>query len=185
MFESEAAYWNARYANGGNSGAGSYGEAVQQKVAWLAELPDVKSIVEIGCGDFNFGSLLVETFEDATYQGFDTSDFIVSRNSRIHASPRVKFLWTGGPWFAGFTKSDLLLCVDVLFHIESDDLYEETLNYIDVSWTKYLAISAYEYDGIRQGHVHIRKFDPARFGVPILRETIEADGDMKFYVWKR
>lgn len=182
-FDSERMYWNARYANGGNSGAGSYGDAMLRKVEWLSELEGVETITEIGCGDFSFGSHLMAKKPDALYAGFDISETIVARNQKMYGQHSINFEPLLGSVIA--PGSDLLLCVDVLFHIADDSEYEAMIRSLDKLWTKYLALSAYEYDGIRQGHVHIRKFDPSRFGVPILREVIEDDGSMLFYIFRR
>ena len=40
-------YWNNRYANGGNSGYGSYGEQLGKKLKWLSGL-NIRSISEVG-----------------------------------------------------------------------------------------------------------------------------------------
>lgn len=181
-FEAERAYWNRRYREGYDSGAGSYGEAMLRKVEWLRELQGVRTITEIGCGDFSFGSHLLSKIPHARYRGFDISDVIVQRNRQLYAGDRVSFYGLSGELIP---PADLVLCVDVLFHIADDDAYAAMLQVLRQSWRKYLAVSAYEYDGIRQGHVHIRKFDPSIFGKPLLREVTEADGEMRFYIFEK
>lgn len=177
-------YWNRRYATGGNSGAGSYGPAVEKKVAWLGALEGVSSIVEVGCGDFHFGALLCQRFTEASYIGLDQSDLIVRRNNLWHRIENIEFrtpLHHAEP----LPEADLVLCVDVLFHILDDQEYRNMLVNLQQAWTKYLVVSAYEYDGLKSPHVNIRKFDPAYFGKPILREVIEDDGKMMFYIFRR
>ncbi len=172
-------YWDDRYRNGGKSGDGSYGKAMMQKVDWLAALPGVWTISEIGCGDFNFGRHLTERLPFARYHGNDVSSEVIERNRKLYGLPRVQFAQESVP------PADLLLCVDVLFHIENDVEYEFLLDTLKQKWTRYLAVSAYEYDGLRRYQVHIRRFEPAYFGIPILREVIEDDGQLFFYIFKR
>lgn len=171
-------YWDERYKNGLTSGYGSYGEQLQKKLNWLEEL-DIKTITEVGCGDFNFGRHLLMMYPDARYTGYDISPFIVNRNQGLY--PYASF--TNDP---KLPKADLVMCIDVLFHVLDDAECETLLNNLDKLWTKYLCITAYERDeDLNSHHVKIRKFDPARFGTPIIRETVEEDGDLKFYLFKR
>lgn len=178
----DAAYWDERYASENTSGAGSYGAPMLRKVEWLSRLKRIQSVVEIGSGDFNFGEHLMKRFPQATYHGFDISEVIVQRNRLEHSNAQIRFDTFQWRIPAG---SDLLLCVDVLFHITDDVEQEWMLRLLERGWRKYLALSAYEYDGYRRGHINIRRFDPSRFGKPILREVIEDDGQMYFYIFER
>jgi hypothetical protein len=171
-------YWNARYLKGESSGDGSYGEILNKKLGWLGGL-EINSITDVGCGDFNFGKSLLELYPWATYTGFDISDVIIERNKLKW--PHYNFTTDGN-----LPKADLVLCMDVLFHITEDDNYEKMLTGLDQLWTKYLAITAYEYDNKDfKGHVRVRKFDYKRFGEPIIREVVEEDGQLYFYLFKR
>ena len=180
----DATYWNARYQAGHSSGPGSADGPVLRKVEWLrdAKMQGVKTISEIGCGDFNFGKRVVDLSPTCVYRGYDISAAIVGSNQAKFGQPdRVNFYTIEKP----FRQGDLLLCVDVLFHISDDAEYAAMLESLKRAWTKYLAVSAYEYEGQRRGHVHIRKFDPSFFGDPILREIVEEDGSMYFYIFKK
>lgn len=172
-------YWEYRYVNGGNSGAGSYGDELTWKMERLSKLVGVFSITEVGCGDFNFGNRVVAMFPEATYTGLDVSKFIIEKNKDLYS--RHTFLPMGD-----VPPADLLLCVDVLFHITDDKEYEEMLNKLEKAWTKYLCITAYEYDDDTTApHVKIRKFDYKRFGEPIVREVCEEDGQKYFYIFQK
>jgi hypothetical protein len=178
----DATYWNGRYRAGHGSGAGSLDEPVARKVEWLKQLKGVRSITEIGCGDFNFGRQVAVQFPAADYCGYDIADTIVGRNQVLFGSPSgINFYTMSKPVSPG----DLVLCVDVLFHISDDTEYLKMLDRLKQSWDRYLALSAYEYDGHRRGHVHIRKFDPSFFGTPLLREVCEDDGQLYFYIFSR
>lgn len=173
-------YWDERYSSGGNSGAGSYGEQLEKKLGWLSGL-DINSITEIGCGDFNFGYELCRLFPFSKYVGYDISDWIIQKNKK--SFPEVDFRNSS----ESLPTADLVVCIDVLFHILDDAEYEKTLKKLEALQTKYLAVTAYEYDQ-EQGlapHVRIRKFDYKRFGEPIIREVVEADGSLFFYLFHR
>jgi len=172
-------YWDKRYKDGldgGTSGPGSYGENLEKKLGWLKGL-DVKSIYELGCGDFNFGWRLTQFYPGATYTGTDISPFIIEKNKSI-SNHTFKVGSEVEP-------ADLILCVDVLLHVLDDNELEKILQSLEKNFTKYLAITAYERDEEKTNHVRIRKFDYKRFGEPIIREVSEEDGQMYFYLWKR
>ena len=173
----EKDYWNKRYHTGGSSGYGSYGEQLEKKLDWITPL-EYKTITEVGCGDFNFGKNLLER-HPATYTGLDIAQIIIERNSNYY--PEHRFLEMGKE----IPRADLILCVDVLYHILDDNEYKQMLNQLDKAWTKYLVLTAYERDEDKDNHVRIRKFDPKQFGVPILREIVEENGQLYFYIFKR
>src|SRR5690349_10767553 len=55
-YRSTSNYWESRYARGGNSGPGSYGRLAAWKAEFLNDFVrdnEVKSVVELGCGDGN------------------------------------------------------------------------------------------------------------------------------------
>src|SRR4051812_32210706 len=104
-------YWNSRYAGGGNSGYGSYDEQLGKKLKWLDGLRGIKTISEIGCGDFNFGSNLLKLYPNASYVGYDISDVVIQKNKLKY--PDVNF--TTIP--REVPPADLVLCIDVFFHV--------------------------------------------------------------------
>lgn len=178
MFDFEKEYWNSRYRNGHNSGYGSYGEQLEKKLNWLKDL-DIKSISEIGCGDMNFANHLLELYPRAAYNGQDISEFCIETNRKKY--PGLNFVNE----IDNLPVTDLLLCVDVLFHILKESDYEAVLKQIEAKWSNYLAVTAYERDEEKANHVRIRKFDYKRFGEPIIREVVEEDGQLYFYLFKK
>lgn len=174
-------YWDNRYANSGTSGYGSYGEQLGKKLEWLKGL-DINTITEIGCGDFNFGNHLLKLYPQVRYLGIDISEVVIASNILKH--PQHQFI--ANPFF--IPPGDLLMCIDVLFHILDDREYEQMLTTLHNTWTKYLAVTAYERYGDSHetgNHVQIRKFDYRSFGKPLIREVVEEDGQLYFYLFKR
>ncbi len=172
-------YWNERYAEGGNSGYGSYGTQLQKKLDWLSALP-IETITEVGCGDFHFGENLLARYPDAHYCGLDISDVIIAKNKELH--PTFNFQVFQGQ----IPPADLLMCVDVLFHIVDENEYEAMLDGLQSASWKYLAVTAYERDEPDVSpHLNIKKFDYKRFGEPVIREVVEEDGQLYFYLFKK
>lgn len=179
MTEYEKNYWNSRYKNDGNSGYGSYDQQLTKKLGWIKGLDGVKSISEYGCGDFHFGGALTKLFPESTYTGLDVSDFIVETNRQKW--PEYAFKTSD----RDLPPADLVLCVDVLFHVIDDREVEVILNRLEKAWTKYLVITAYERNEEKTNHVRIRAFDYKRFGEPVIREIVEADGSLYFYLFAK
>ena len=169
-------YWNHRYLEGRNSGYGSYDEQLTKKLKWLSGLP-IKSITDIGCGDFNFSSNLLKLYPKATYIGYDISDVIIKRN-------KGKYPYEFTTKFPHFNY-DLTLCIDVLYHVLDDNEYAVLLINLKqaLRFGKYLALTAYEKEQSADFHMKIRKFDYKSFGKPIIRKIVEKEGSQYFYLY--
>ncbi len=169
-------YWNGRYARGVNSGYGSYGEQLDKKLKWLSDL-SVQSITDIGCGDFNTGSNLLELYPKASYIGYDISPVIIEKNKALYPYEfTTKFPPLG---------ADLTLCIDVLYHVLDDVEYSALILNLKqaLRFGKYLAVTAYEDEQPAASHLKIRKFDYKSFGEPIIREIVEENGSQYFYLY--
>jgi hypothetical protein len=176
--ESAKFYWDERYASGGNSGYGSYGEQLEKKIKWLSGL-NIKSISEIGCGDFNFGSRLLGQYPGINYVGMDISSVIIAQNKEKY--PQGTFTTNMGE----VPSADLLLCIDVLFHVLDDEEYELVLKTLENLQIKYLAVTSYETESETHPHIKTRQFDYKRFGEPIIREIVEERGQLYFYLFEK
>jgi trans-aconitate methyltransferase len=174
-------YWDTRYTTGGNSGYGSYNEQLTKKINWLSNL-NIQSIIEIGCGDFNFGKNLLYKYPNVTYKGFDISPHIININKINYPQYQFEMMTEDLP------DADLILCIDVLLHILDDKEYELMLQRLEKLWknAKYLAVTSYEYNHDLGNHVKIRNFDWKRFGNPTIREIVEekVKTDRKYYFAK-
>lgn len=173
-------YWNQRY--GGyfsksfqNSGAGTHGPMADTKLQLLKGL-DIQSITDIGCGDFHFAKRVLEMYP-VRYTGLDISQVIIEKNKKDY--PQYDFRMMGD-----IPEADLLLCIDVLFHILDDKKLEELLSQIEDAWTKYLAVTAYEKHAEVGAHMRIQPFDYRRFGKPKIRQVID-DDQLYFYLYKK
>jgi len=180
----EREYWDARYRSGRDSGVGSYGNEVEIKLKFLVELinsvyPEVKTILDVGCGDFNLGKQLLDRIpEDVTYLGLDVSEAIVSRNNNSYGSDRIKFeVFDFQP-----IQADLVICMDVLFHIIEDADYERMVKYLNMVYGKYLTISqigGWEKLPYLAPHMGPRNIDrPEMFGKLLNKFVIPLPGEV-------
>lgn len=149
-------YWKIRYEDGGDSGAGSYGEYAIYKAEIInnyIQKYGIKTISDLGCGDGNQISLL-RGFE--TYCGYDISEFIIKKC-------REKFSGSSMMFFCDITDipdAELTISLDVIYHIVNEKEYEKYLSYLFDKSKKYVLIFSSNYDG-NNGiveHIHHRKF---------------------------
>jgi SAM-dependent methyltransferase len=154
-------YWEKRYAEGGTSGAGSAGQLAEFKARVLNEFVEqrgVKTVLELGCGD---GSQLALA-RYPSYVGVDVSQTAVDLCRRrfagdaskrfVHASER--HLYEG--------SYDLVLSLDVIFHLVEDAIYEAYMADLQQYAGKYIVIYSSNYDDDPEMpwalHVRHRKF---------------------------
>lgn len=116
-------YWEERYKGGGTSGKGSVGAEKEWKWSVIdrygARLDDV---IDVGCGDLSFWDArpLPER-----YIGIDISPTVIERNKT--KLPNLKFICSSADRLLDIGRSRTVLCLDVLFHIMDDDVYEKIL----------------------------------------------------------
>lgn len=133
------AYWDEHYRAGGKSGAGSYGILGE----WKAEIINsflkthsVESVVDVGCGDGHMVSLI----DYPRYLGFDVSlkSIEICRNL-FQDDPNKEFhLYETGKTV--LPPCDLVVCLDVLYHITDEKDYFTTLDDIFLSSCKYVVL---------------------------------------------
>jgi FkbM family methyltransferase len=146
-------YWEERYAGGGNSGAGSYGKFAEFKAevlnAFVAE-NHIDTVIEFGCGDGN--QLLLTNYPK--YMGVDVSATAINVcKSKFRADHSKSFKTL--ELYAGET-ADLVLSLDVIYHLVQDVEYEKYMTTICAAATKYMIIYSSNTNEAYQKHSHIR-----------------------------
>ncbi|PWR19826.1 class I SAM-dependent methyltransferase [Zavarzinia compransoris] len=79
-------------------------------------LNGIGSIVDIGCGDWQFSRYV--NFRGARYLGLDVVESVVARNKRLFSSANVDFA-VAPPGLEALPAADLLIMKDVLQHLPS------------------------------------------------------------------
>jgi SAM-dependent methyltransferase len=195
-YRGSASFWERRYANGGLSGPGSYGELARGKAMFLNTFVQghgIGSVIEFGCGDGNQLSLA----SYPRYVGLDVSKSAVELCVRRFANDRTKsfFLYDGQCFVdrEGLFSADLALSLDVIYHLTEDSVFETYMNHLFNAGRQYVIV--YSTNGaISDGAPHVihRKFSTwvdrncPRWQVESMSEGPDAGPRRAdFYVYKR
>jgi SAM-dependent methyltransferase len=156
-------YWDERYRQGGNSGAGSYGKLADFKAEVINRFIreyGVQSVVEFGCGDGNQLSLL----RCNKYVGLDVSRRAIQVcRERFAADPSKRFaVYGSGSAAPGAYLSDLALSLDVIFHLVEDDVFTAYMRTLFENASRLVIVYSddrdLEYLESIEEHVRHRKF---------------------------
>jgi len=119
----EARYWEARYARGGNSGEGSRGDEVAWKAARIVReirACGATSVADFGTGDGWLTQLILEGLAGTgvEYTGYDTAPTAVDLARKRVPGGHFEI---GSVLDAPIRCADVVLCVDVLFHMSNQE----------------------------------------------------------------
>ena len=135
---SSAEYWEKRYKEGGNSGAGSYGRLAVFKAEVINKFiteRGLKKVMEFGCGDGNQLALL----KIEKYIGYDVSQTTLANLKRkFKAEARKKSFYHVSQYDGG--RAELVLSLDVIFHLIEDAVFEEYMSRLFQAAEKYVII---------------------------------------------
>jgi len=157
-FPGSKEYWEARYAAGQNSGDGSYGKLADFKAEIVNKFvieKKLESVIEFGCGDGN--QLKLSKYPN--YIGFDVSETAVNKCKQLFAGDNSKEFGRMCD-YAG-QKADLVLSLDVIYHLVEDSVFNEYMRTLFVASNKYVVIYSSDFDDgqdSKAGHVRNRKF---------------------------
>ena len=145
-------YWSKRYRDGGNSGAGSYGRLADFKAEVLNDFViehEVQSVIEFGCGDGNQLSLA----QYPHYLGFDVAaESVALCKDRFQDDSAKDFALVKD---YGQQKGDLVLSLDVIFHLVEDLVFHEYMARLFGASERYVVIYSSNYEG-RDPAIHVR-----------------------------
>ena len=163
-FPGSAAYWRQRYAEGGDSGAGSYGKFALFKAEVLNGLFDelaLASAIEFGCGDGNQLRLL--TVRD--YLGVDISPEAVARcRAAFDGQPGRRFALlapgsgdgTGSADTYRGERADCALSLDVIYHLVEDAAFDAHMRMLFAAATRCVVIYSSDRDADAADGPHVR-----------------------------
>lgn len=177
-FPGSAAYWEQRYANGGNSGDGSRGLNAEFKASVLNKLvadQGIESVIEFGCGD---GEQLTLA-EYPRYLGFDVAPTTLRRNiAKFADDPSKSFALYDSECFsdpAGLVTADLVISLDVIYHLTEDNVYDQHLKHVFGAARKHVALFTSDAD------------DPSmqgRFAAHLRHHPVPRDVKERFPDWR-
>jgi protein O-GlcNAc transferase len=155
-FTHSSQYWETRYQQQGNSGAGSYNNLALFKaeiVNAFIKQHNMSSVIESGCGDGN--QLTLAEYEE--YIGFDISHTVIN-----HC--RTKFQNDHSKQFIHLSEystqtADLTLSLDVIYHLVEDDVFEEYMRLLFTAASEFvITYSSNETNYPGAAHVKHRRF---------------------------
>jgi SAM-dependent methyltransferase len=148
-----AEFWEKIYKRGLTSGTGSYGRLAEFKAEILNQFVaehDVRSVIELGCGDGNQLSLA----EYPEYMGFDVSPTAVSLcRERFAKDPTKSFEIYRHPIKV---RAELALSLDVIYHLLEDDVYDSYMTDLFGAAKKYVVIYSSNHDETATGLREVR-----------------------------
>jgi SAM-dependent methyltransferase len=149
--------WDNHYRAGYNSGAGSYGKLAGFKAQTINEFiadHGIQTVLDIGCGDGNQLSLL----NCPEYFGVDVSPTAVELCKKKFSSDPTKHFNLYMPNGENdLPECDLVLSLDVLYHIIPEEEFTQTLNDI-FTHAEYMVIlyTVLSDIGTKNSHIYTR-----------------------------
>ena len=113
-------YRDDRYIQWGNSGAGSYWDNASFKADYLNKIIEDKTVIEVWCGDGNNLSLYKGY---KSYLGLDVSQKAIDICKEM--LPELEF----GLFDYSKRSADVVLCLDVTYHIFPRKEWEQVIDY--------------------------------------------------------
>lgn len=156
-FSSSASYWEHRYRDGGNSGAGSYNRLAVFKAKILNDYVaanEIESVIEFGSGD---GAQL-ELSRYPRYTGIDVSQSAIeATRRRFGGNPSMSFLHSSEVSTAA--RADLALSLDVIYHLVEDEVFDEYMTRLfDAADRHVIVYASNEEKSWPSPHVRHRNF---------------------------
>ncbi|MDN3725282.1 hypothetical protein QRD02_12915 [Aequorivita sp. SDUM287046] len=156
-FEGSKIYWENRYVNYRDSGPGSYGRLADFKAEILNSFVkenNIKTVIEYGCGDGNQLSLS----NYLKYIGYDVSNKAIAICENRFSNDSTKQFKIISSENKIYEKAELTLSLDVLFHLIEDEVFNEYMQRLFESSTKYVIIYSSNYEAFIAPHVRCREF---------------------------
>ena len=115
--------WNNIYERGGfkgeGSGRGSFVENNKTLIEWFEKFiikNFISSIVDIGCGDFQWMPLLLQKFPNVDYIGIDCANTLIESHTKKYPDYTFVCKDVTAEHFEHRGQYDLVLCKDILQH---------------------------------------------------------------------
>lgn len=156
-FASSKKYWQDRYLSNGTSGPGSYGKLSLFKAKVINDFVDeknIKTVLDFGCGDGN--QLRLAKYDN--YIGVDVSDKAIELCKKMFAGDNTKNFYNLNEFLKKEQKFELVLSMDVIYHLLEDKVFNDYMNNLFSRSKKYVIIYSSNYDKYIDKHVRCRKF---------------------------
>lgn len=118
---SASEFFDANYKVGGTSGEGSTVDVTAEYRHIIEEfirLNGVKSVLDVGCGDWKFSRRIPWGDYGISYLGIDVSPFIIEKNTRDYGNANTRFEVVKSPSdILNMGRFDLIISKDAIQHM--------------------------------------------------------------------
>jgi len=156
-------YWDRRYSRGGSSGAGSVGKLREwkwERIIYYAK--NIDDVIDVGCGDrsFWYGRSC------KNYIGIDSSKVIIDKLKK-----RKDGQYIYAEELPDLPPVRIVLCLDVLFHVMDDGLYERMIQKLKEYSNEWIFIYTWLEDPLEKPSSH-QVYRPLDLGLePIIEQN--------------
>lgn len=160
-FPGSQQYWEDHYRDGGHSGSGSRGALAKFKARVVDDIirkENIRSLVDFGCGDGHQLARYAFTRPGhrplVRYLGLDVSPTAIAACRRRFAGhDHLRFAVFSGQKVA---PAELSLSLDVIFHLTEDTVYEEYMERLFNTATRFVLIYSSDTDDNDGNAPHFR-----------------------------
>lgn len=115
--------------SGGGSKVENVGEYVDVLQKYI-DKPEVKTVVDLGCGDWQFSKFL--DLSSVLYLGVDVVDSVIDSNINLYSASNIDFINRDIITYE-LPQVDLIICKDVLQHLSNRDVISVLIKIIKSS----------------------------------------------------
>lgn len=175
----ESDYWQENYASGIGSGYGSRGDEAEWKVRRIVEQLQRRkctSLLDLGSGDGELAFAIVGHMPTVRYIGMDLSTTACGLNQeRADVAGLGNMEWVVGDITdATLPFADLVVCLDVLFHLRSEGRHRAALAAICGAFNKCAVVVAWNEKVVEHYHGRFAAHTFYRPVIPFLPDGVEA-----------
>jgi hypothetical protein len=154
-------YWEQRYAEGGNSGAGSYNRLAEFKaeiINGFVKENSINTVIEFGCGDGN----QLRYMNYPSYIGLDVSKTIIKSCKDKFKEDKTKSFFIYDSLHCvdnhGIFTAELSLSLDVIYHLVENEIFEAYMYQLFKSASRFVIIYSSDFEDEQVYHEKNRNF---------------------------
>lgn len=138
LYESDVLAYGSETTSGMGASL-AHTEAIRRELPTLFKTYNITSILDVGCGDFNWMQHVIP--QDITYIGMDVVKSVIDTNNKRYKAENISFVH-GDCCSDPLPKVDLIICRDVLAHL-SYAYAEQMIENIMKSGSQYVLFTSY------------------------------------------
>ncbi len=133
-------YWNSKESVSGTGSTLARTKKMREDLQFVIEKYNIKALLDIPCGDFNWMKEVISKESNLKYSGCDIVAELINENEKKYATNNIKFEvknLISDP----IEKFDLIFCRDCLVHFSDADIFNSLKNIKRSNSTYFLVTS--------------------------------------------